>query len=227
MTINLLEQITNIKTDVNTLMDKVTNDQMATPIDPNEILSTLDGLLTALSRIKLEATDYEKNPDVDSEVTLQNLIINAWKNFNLFIVDKLSNIFLSQNSWLCNKINVNLTNIIIEIDTDLIIDLCNSVSYKEIDQVAKDPYTDSCFINASLKTSKEIEELILHDLPKETFDKEANKIYKSVYELNKAIMRCKEMQLRVLAKTKQTKDEQAKKEAVKDQDLAKEPSANK
>lgn len=210
MTINLLEEITNIRTDVNTLMDMITNDQMASTIDVNETLSTLDGLLTALSRIKLEATDYEKKPDMDSEITLQSLFMNAWKNFDVFVVNKLSNSFLAKNSWLCNKINVCFTNIIIEMDSDFIMDLCKSVSYKEIPEGSKESYTDSCFISASLKTSKEIEELILHDLPKEVFDKEANKIYKSVYELNKAIMRCKESQMHVLAKAKKTKEDAAK-----------------
>lgn len=210
MAITFAEEIANLKAECSELTTKITSHQMATTDDINQMLTMLDSLGTNLSRLSMDAQDLDKDPnDINAKWIFQKLVINWWKNFNISIVGKLSISFLKDNDWLCNKINVHITNLIISLDDDCIADLRKYVSFKELSEAAKSEYTDSCFINDTLKTTKEIEDTIHHDLDKETFDKESNKIYRSEYEINKAIIRCKEIRLRLLSKVKLDKDEAA------------------
>lgn len=210
MATNYAQEIATLKDECKELTTKISTHQMATIEDINEMLSTLESLNTNLSTISLDAKDIDKDgTDMNSKWMFQKLIINWWKNFNVFIVEKLSIPFMKESGWLCNKINVRVTNIIISLDDDCIADLRKSVNYKELDENAKSQYSNSCFINDALKASKDLETMIYHDLDQATFDKESTKIYRSEYEVNKAIIRCKEIRLHLLSKVKKDKDEQA------------------
>ena len=210
MEINFAQEIATLKDECKELTTKISSHQMATIEDINEMLSTLESLNTNLSTLSLDAKDIDKDPtDMNSKWVFQKLIVNWWKNFNVFIVEKLSIPFIKESGWLCNKINVRVTDLIITLDDDCIADLRKSVNYKELDENSKSQYSNSCFINDALKASKDLEDMIHHDLDEATFDKESTKIYRSEFEVNKAIMRCKEIRLHLLSKVKKDKDEQA------------------
>ena len=224
MATNFAEQMTNLKTEFAELTTKITKHEMATIDNINEMLTTIDNLNTNLSRLILDAQDLDKDAnDMNGKWMFQKLIINWWKNYNVFIVDKLTIAFLKDNGWLCSKINVHLSNLIINLDDDCIADLRKTVNYKELSETAKTEYSDSCFINDTLRIVKETEETIHHDLNQETFDQECAKIYRSEYEINKAIIRCKEIRLHLLSKVKKDKEEAAimKEIALKEQAAAK------
>ena len=210
MTTNLAKEITDLKDEFSELVNKISAHQMATTEDINELLTMCDSLKTNLSRLSMDAADLDKDQnDMNSKWMFQKLVINWWKNFNVSVTQKFSIAFMNEAGWLCNKINVHITNLIIDLDDDCIADLRKSVNYKELDENAKTEYSNSCFINDTLKTNKEIETMIHHDLDQATFDKESTKIYRSEYELNKAIIRCKEIRLQLLSKVKKDKEEQA------------------
>lgn len=221
MATNYAQEIATLKDECKELTTKISTHQMATIEDINEMLSTLESLNTNLSTISLDAKDIDKDgTDMNSKWMFQKLIINWWKNFNVFIVEKLSIPFMKESGWLCNKINVRVTNIIISLDDDCIADLRKSVNYKELDENAKSQYSNSCFINDALKASKDLETMIHHDLDQATFDKESTKIYRSEYEVNKAIIRCKEIRLHLLSKVKKDKDEQAVLKEIAEKEVA-------
>lgn len=226
MATNFAKEIASLKDECKELTNKITAHQMATIEDLNEMLSTLESLNTNLSTISLDAKDIDKDAtDMNSKWMFQKLIINWWKNFNVFIVQKLSNPFMKESGWLCNKINVRITNLIIELDDDCIADLRKSVNYKELDENAKSQYNNSCFINDALKASKDLETMIHHDLDQATFDKESTKIYRSEYEVNRAIIRCKEVRLHLLSEVKKDKDEQAVLKEIAEKEAASKTNA--
>lgn len=221
MATNYAQEIATLKDECKELTTKISTHQMATIEDINEMLTTLESLNTNLSTISLDAKDIDKDgTDMNSKWMFQKLIINWWKNFNVFIVEKLSIPFMKESGWLCNKINVRVSNIIIALDDDCIADLRKSVNYKELDENAKSQYSNSCFINDALKASKDLETMIHHDLDQATFDKESTKIYRSEYEVNKAIIRCKEIRLHLLSKVKKDKDEQAVLKEIAEKEVA-------